>query len=253
MSELLELRGIGKAFGGTQAVSNLSFGVPAGQLTSLVGPNGAGKSTVLNLIAGRLRPDTGTMLFRGEPLPCRPHEVALMGIGRLFQEVRLCCSLTVLENVILGLPPLAGEGIGRALLRARRVRAEDEAARERARELLDFVGLGERAGAPAASLSYGQQKLVAIARLLAGNYDLLLLDEPASGVNPRLVDELAALLRRITSAGRTVLLVEHNLTLVRRVSDQMVLLDRGELRAVGPTAEVWDSSVMAEVYLAPVV
>lgn len=239
-----------RRFGGNTAVDDLSFDLQPARLTGLIGPNGAGKSTVINLIAGRLRPDEGTILYRGQRLPYGAHHVARLGLGRLFQEVRLFPSLTVLENLSLGVPEQPGEGVWTALCAPRAVRRRSAEVHELAAEALDFVGLSDLLETLAGSLSYGQQKLVAIARLLAGGADLLLLDEPASGVNPQLVDRLAKLLVELTARGKTLLLVEHNLELVRRVCDDLVLLDRGACRAAGRVDEVWDGPAMHEVYLA---
>ncbi|MBI2298542.1 MAG: ATP-binding cassette domain-containing protein [Armatimonadetes bacterium] len=247
MSEpLLALEAVTRRFGGMTAVDGLSAEVRPGRVTALIGPNGAGKSTLLDLIAGRRRPDAGRVLFRGAPLPLGAHRAARAGIGRLFQEVRVFRSMSVTQNVLCGLPGGPHEGVWAALAGRRR----DAQALAAAREQIAFVGLTAQADVPAGSLSYGQQKLAALARLLASGAELLLLDEPASGIHPRLVDELAELLGRIVSTGRTVLLVEHNLVLVRRVADEVILLDRGRCRASGPVAEVWDSPVMREVYLA---
>lgn len=249
MSEpLLELRGVTRRFGGTVAVDGLSFALRSGAVTGLIGPNGAGKTTVVNLIAGRLRPDAGELRWRGRTLPNGPHRVARAGVGRLFQDVRVFGSMSVLENVEAAVPGQSGEGVLAALLAPRRVAAEARAVRARALEELEFVGLADRAESIAGSLSYGQQKLVAIARLLAAEAELLLLDEPASGVHPRRVAELAVLIPRLVAAGRTVLLVEHNMALVRQTCQELILLDRGRCRAAGATEQVWSSAAFAEVY-----
>ncbi len=246
MSEpLLELIEVRKSFDGLVAVDGLSCALPPGQVTALIGPNGAGKTTVVNLIAGRLPPDGGELRLRGRPLPRGAHRVARAGVGRLFQEVRVFGSLTVRENVAVAADQADGVTAAFAPRRSRRdaARVDDEVIR-----WLEFVGLADRAESLAGSLSYGQQKLVALARLLIGGFELLLLDEPASGINPRRVAELAALLGRIVAAGRTVLLIEHNMSLVREVADRAVLLDRGVCRASGGTESVWSSPAFAEVY-----
>lgn len=249
MSEpLLSLREVTRRFGGTVAVDALSVDVLPDRVTSLIGPNGAGKTTVVNLIAGRLRPDAGRIVYRGAPLPDRAELVARAGIGRLFQDVRVFGSLTVLENLLAATPGLAGEGIGACLFAPRQVSRQERAAREAALSQLDLVGLTDRATAVAGSLSYGQQKLVAIARLLVQGADLLLLDEPASGVNPRLIEDLAELMARLVAAGRTILLIEHNMDLVRRASTDVILLDRGRCLAAGSVEQVWHSDALREAY-----
>jgi ABC-type branched-subunit amino acid transport system ATPase component len=245
---LLALDGVTRRFGGALAADGVSFSLAAGELVSLIGPNGAGKSTLVNLIAGRLAPDAGCIRLRGAPLPASAWRAARLGVGRLFQEVRLCGRLSVLENVLLGPAPGAGEGLAAALLAPRRVRREEAERRERALAELAFVGLADRAESLAGALSYGQGKLVALARLLASSAELLLLDEPASGLNPRLIEQLAQLLDGITARGRTVLLVEHNLGLVQAVSRRLLLLDRGRLAADGPAAEVLASAAMRGAY-----
>ncbi|MCC7494160.1 MAG: ATP-binding cassette domain-containing protein [Fimbriimonadaceae bacterium] len=252
MSEpLLELIGVTKRFGGTVAADDLCLALTAGRLTGLIGPNGAGKSTVVGLIAGAHQPDAGQLRWHGRPLPRGAHRVAAAGIGRLFQDVRVFGSLTALENVLVGVPGQTGHGVWAALATPRRCRREAARAHQQALQQLDRVGLADRAEAVAGSFSYGQQKLLAIARLLATAPQLLLLDEPASGVNPKLLETLADLLRRLRADGQTILLVEHNMALVREVSDDLILLDRGTCRAAGPAATVWHSAVLAEVYLGP--
>jgi ABC-type branched-subunit amino acid transport system ATPase component len=245
---LLRLESVTKRFGGTVAVDDVSLAVPSGNLVSLIGPNGAGKTSLVNLVAGRYGPDAGRLWLAGRPIPPVAHRAARLGVGRLFQDVRLFGSLTVLENVMLGVPDQPGEGVLSALAGGLASRQAEAKARVEALAQLDFVGLADRAESLAVALSYGQQKLVALARVLASDARLLLLDEPASGLNPRLVGELATLLRRIVGGGHTVLLVEHNMDLVERVSDSVALLDRGRLRAHGSVGEVWASEAMHEAY-----
>ena len=245
---LLALTKVSKRFGGTVAADAVSFTLQRGELAALIGPNGAGKSTLVGLIAGRLRPDGGHVTLRGRDIPLQPHHAARLGIGRLFQEVRLFGRLTVLETVLLGAAPGVGETVSGALLQPRRARREEAARVERATAELAFVGLADRADALAGSLSYGQQKLVALARLLAGEAELLLLDEPASGLHPRLVAQQAELLARIAASGRTVLLVEHNMGLVEAVARRVLLLDRGRLVADGAAAEVMAGEAMRAAY-----
>ena len=250
MSETgLALARVTKRFGGTVAVDAVSATVEPGLVTALIGPNGAGKSTLVGLIAGATQPDAGHVLWRGAPVPPGAWRAARRGIGRLFQEVRLFPSLTALENVMAGVPDQRGERLRAALLTPRRVLAREREVAALARERLAFVGLADQAERLASELSWGQQKLVAIARLLATGADLLLLDEPASGVHPRVVDQLASLLRDLAGQGKAVLLVEHNMGLVRAVADQVLLLDRGRLVDHGPTQRVWAGAALHEAYL----
>ena len=248
---LLELRGVTKRFGGTVAADDLTFDVMSERLTALIGPNGAGKTTIVNLVAGRFPPDAGEVRYDGQRLPRGPHRCARAGIGRLFQEVRIFGGLTALENVSVAVPGQRTEGVAEALLRPDHLRADRARTKNLAMAALERVGLSDRAESPGRALSYGQKKLVAIARLLAAGSRLLLLDEPASGLNPRMVESLAELLRGLLADGLTLLLIEHNMALVRDIADDVVLLESGRCRLTGPVAEVWDSAVLQEVYLAP--
>jgi len=246
---VVELRGVTKRFGGTVAADELSFGIQPRKLTALIGPNGAGKTTVVNLLAGRLRPDAGDLRYEGQPLPRGPHRCAQAGIGRLFQDVRVFGGLTALENVAVAVPGQRTEGVAEALLRPDHLATERRTTRTTALAALERVGLAERADSLGRAMSYGQQKLVAIARLLAAGSRLLLLDEPASGLNPRMIEDLAGLLRGLVADGLTLLLIEHNMALVQEVADEVVLLEAGRCRLAGPTAEVWASDVLHAVYL----
>lgn len=250
MSEpALSLRGVTKRFGGTVAVDDLSCEIAPARLTALIGPNGAGKTTVVNLIAGRLRPDAGEVRYHGRPLPRGAHRCARAGIGRLFQDVRVFAGLTALENVAAAVPGQRTEGVTAALLRPAQLVAERRATRATALAALARVGLDDRADSLGRALSYGQQKLVAIARLLAAGSRLLLLDEPASGLNPKMIEGLAGLLRGLVADGLTLLLIEHNMALVQQIADDVVLLEAGRCRLAGTVAEVWGSTALQEVYL----
>jgi len=238
-----------KRFGGTVAADNLSFAIQPQRLTALIGPNGAGKTTIVNLIAGRLRPDAGELRYEGRPLPRGAHRCARAGIGRLFQDVRVFGGLTALENVAAAVPGQRTEGVAEALLRPDHLASERASTRAAAMAALERVGLADRAESLGRAMSYGQQKLVAIARLLAAGSRLLLLDEPASGLNPKMIEDLSELLRGLVADGLTLLLIEHNMALVQDVADDVVLLEAGQCRLAGTTAEVWASDVLREVYL----
>lgn len=246
----LECRDVSKSFDGVHALENVSATFEAGRITALIGPNGAGKTTLFHIMGGSLVPDSGEVLLRGRPINgLPPWSIARMGVGRLFQDVRVFGRLTVLENVLVGFPNQAGERFWKAaLLRPAVVRQERELERE-ARRLLEFVGLSGMEFAPAQTLSYGQQKLLALARLLAQGADVLLLDEPTAGVNPAMVRPLLALLRELAAQGKTVLVIEHNMSVVLDIADWVYFMDEGQIVAFGLPHEVLGDTWLRDAYL----
>ena len=237
-----------KEFGGLVAVNDLSFEIRAGEILGLIGPNGAGKSTMFNLISGALTATRGSIEFRGESLARREaFEIARLGIGRTFQHVRLIPAMTVLENVALGAYLRGRAGVCRAALRLDRLE-EQETLGEAARQL-ERVGLAGRQFSPAASLPLGQQRLVEIARALAADPSLLLLDEPAAGLRYREKQDLTALLRGLRREGMTILLVEHDMDFVMGLTDRLVVMDFGEKLAEGLPAEIQTNALVIEAYL----
>lgn len=246
----LECINLVKSFGGVRAVDGVNLSFEAGKVTALVGPNGAGKTTLFHLIAGALKPDSGEVLYRGRAIQgLPPWTIAQMGIGRLFQDVRVFPKLTVLENLLVARPRQRGEQVLSSLVARRRVEEEEETARARAMELLDLVGLVEHADDPAEALSYGQQKLLAIARLLAADADVLLLDEPTAGVDPGILDKLLFLVRVLAEKGRTLVIIEHNLNVVLRVGDWVYFLHEGTVAATGSASEVVSDREVQLAYL----
>lgn len=248
--ELLELQDVTRTFGGVKAVDDVSFSLAEGHITSLIGPNGAGKTTLFGLITGFLKPDAGVISYRGrriDGLP--PYRIAGMGIGRLFQDVRVFDRLTVLDNVLLARKGQRGENPVISLLFRRRVQKEEAKNLEVARSWLDFVGLGEMENALAEDLSYGQQKLLAIARLLANDADLLLLDEPTAGVNPGMVRSILDLIRRLTAEGKTVVVIEHNMSVIMEISNWVFFLDDGKLISFGLPEEILGDPAVREAYI----
>ena len=237
-----------KKFGGLVAVADLSFEIRSGEILGLIGPNGAGKSTMFNLISGALALTRGSIEFRGEALAGRqPHEIARLGIGRTFQQVQLIAAMSVLDTVALGAYRRGRAGVLRAALRLDReeeAKTMSEAAAQIAR-----VGLAAQQYAPVASLPLGQQRLVEIARALAADPQLLLLDEPAAGLRYREKQDLAALLRALQAKGMTILLVEHDMDFVMGLTDRLVVMDFGEKLAEGPPAEIQANPVVLEAYL----
>jgi branched-chain amino acid transport system ATP-binding protein len=250
VSPLLEVQGLGKDFGGLQAVRRVDFAVAPGQIKALIGPNGAGKTTIFNLIGGALAPSRGRILFEGEPLPVgRPHVVAARGIARTFQITRLFGEMTVLEQVLVGCHRQGRAGWAACALRTRAARAEERALRARAEELVRRLGLEARARVPAASLPYGEQRLCELGRALGMAPRLLLLDEPGAGLNHDEQQRLATLIRAIREQGTTVLLVDHHIDFVLGLSDEVLALSYGEKLAEGSPELVRRHPAVIAAYL----
>jgi branched-chain amino acid transport system ATP-binding protein len=239
---LLEVLDLRKAFGGIRAVDGCSFAVEDGSITALIGPNGAGKTTVFNLISGLHRPDAGRILLDGEPIErLPPHRITRRGISRTFQISRHLAELTVLENLVVQAP--TG---GLADLLKQSILQEE---RERAMELLRFVGIAELAGEPAARLSYGQKKLMDLAAGLMARPRLFLLDEPAGGINPALLEVIVDRVQRLRADGVTFLIVEHNMDVVMSVSDAVIVMAYGKVLATGAPAAIQSDAAVLEAYL----
>jgi branched-chain amino acid transport system ATP-binding protein len=239
---LLEVRDLSKSFGGIQAVDRCSFAVEAGSITALIGPNGAGKTTVFNLISGLHRPDGGAILYDGariDGLP--PHRITRKGIARTFQISRDLAGLSVLENVIVQSP--AG-----GLLHLLQPSMSPQE-RDRAMDLLSFVGIAELAREPAAKLSYGQKKLLELAACLMADPRLVLLDEPAGGINPALLEVIVDRVRRLRAQGVTFLIVEHNMDVVMNLCDPVIVMAYGKFLAHGPPAAIQNDDAVLEAYL----
>jgi ABC-type branched-subunit amino acid transport system ATPase component/ABC-type branched-subunit amino acid transport system permease subunit len=239
---LLEVRGVHKAFGGLRAVNGVELTVPNGSVTGLIGPNGSGKTTLFNLITGTSTVDDGEILLAGQRIDQRaPWHRAHLGLGRTFQVTRLFAGMTVLENVIAPLPAFAPR-----VLAAGAVSGPEA---DRAREVLSFVGMAKLANQHAGALSYGQQKLVELAQVLMLAPRLVLLDEPAGGVNPALVDRIVEIIREANRQGITFLVVEHNIPLVLELCDPIFVLARGEVLAHGRPAEIRSDGAVLDAYL----
>jgi len=247
---LLELNNIAKSFDGLFAVRDLSIGFEAGTTTALIGPNGAGKTTLFNIISGLLPPDTGTILFKGENLlGKKPWEIAEAGIGRLFQDIRIFGQMTAEENVMSAFPDQEGELVWKTLFGRRRMQRQEQMLSEKTKDLLEFVGLESKIHEPAMELSYGQQKLLAIARLLASDAELLLLDEPTAGVNPAMISELIDLIKKLPDQGKTILVIEHNMNVVLDISDWVYFVDDGQVVSFGLPNDVLDDPEIRRAYV----
>jgi ABC-type branched-subunit amino acid transport system ATPase component len=247
---LLSLVALSKSFGGLKAVSDLSFDVQSGTITSLIGGNGAGKTTAFNLITGNLAPDAGQIHFRGERVDgLAPHKVARAGIARGFQELRLFNRLTARDNIEVAIPNQRGESIIRSLIGGAGLKAERDATEVRSRALLRDLTIEAQADTLAERLSYGQQKLLSLGRLLGAQGELLLLDEPTAGLSPGMVEDFCARMRSLTQSGRTILLIEHNVEIVMRLSDWIVVMHQGTKIAEGTPQQVRGNVVVMHTYL----
>lgn len=251
MSEIiLDLKGVSRAFGGLMAVDGVDLQIARGRITAIIGPNGAGKTTLFNLITGVYRQTSGEILFRGKPIGrLSPSARAGQGIVRTFQHVHLFGNMTALENVMTGVHPRSSYGFLEAALRLPKARREEEEIHLRAMKYLNMVGLGAQARQNALAFPLGQQKLLAIARALATEPALLLLDEPGAGLNRLEKAELSDLIRRIRELGITVVLVEHDMPLVMGLAEWVVVLDAGRKIAEGPPAEVQKNRKVIAAYL----
>ena len=250
MTTLLSVKGLSRRFGGLKAVNNVSFSVGRGSIKAVIGPNGAGKTTLFNLISGFLPSDSGTVEFEDKSLTgLKPHAVARRGVARTFQTTRLFPKMTALENVMVGRHTQSRAGYIAAMLALPGARRQERAIEKRAMELLDFTGIADLAGADATSLAFGSQRAVELARALALEPSLLLLDEPAAGLNMQETRQIAALIGRIRELGVTVLIVEHDMSLVMDISDEIIVLSYGEKIAEGTPMEIQKDPEVVRVYL----
>jgi branched-chain amino acid transport system ATP-binding protein len=247
---LLEIKNLNKHFGGLHAVNDVSFSVEQGMIKGLIGPNGAGKTTLFNLVSGSIKPDSGSVNFDGKPIhSLAPHAIASCGIMRTFQNIKLFAKMTVLENVMIGRHIRSRAGIMSGILSLPHSWKEEKNIRERSLAMLDMLGVSHLAHADALSLAFGQQRHVELARALAGEPVLLLLDEPAAGLNIQETGHLGETIRKIRDSGVTILLVEHDMSLVMDVSDEINVLSFGQMIAQGKPRDIQKNAEVVRVYL----
>jgi branched-chain amino acid transport system ATP-binding protein len=247
---MLEIKNLSKSFGGVHAVQDVSFAIKEGAIHSVIGPNGAGKTTLFNLITGVYTPTKGQILLRGENVAgLSPDALARRGMSRTFQNLQICLNMTAIDNVMVGAHLRLNQNLFASMLRLPSVGKADAACRDEAARLMDFVGVGQYVDADSSQMPYGALKRLEIARALAAQPKVLLLDEPAAGLNHTETGEIEALIRKVAQSGVTVVLVEHDMKLVMNLSDHILVLDYGKKLAEGTAAEVRANPDVVAAYL----
>ena len=249
-TDLLVAQGLCKSFGGIRAVADAAIAVPQGSITGLIGPNGAGKTTLFNLLSNFIRPDRGEVIFDGAPIQhLQPHQIAQQGLVRTFQVARVLSKLSVLENMLLAAQQQSGERFWNVWFQPQKVRSEEQRQTERAIEILETVGLTHMTHEYAGALSGGQRKLLELARTLMVRPKLILLDEPAAGVNPTLINQLCDQITRLNRQGLTFLVIEHNMDVIMSLCDRVWVLAEGRNLADGTPSEIQQNQRVLEAYL----
>lgn len=246
----LEVKGLSRRFGGLRALDDVSLTVRAGSITAIIGPNGAGKTTLFNCLTGLISPTTGKIYFKGNDITgLPPHKILRMGIGRTFQNIRLFRSMSVLENVLVGMHCRQKQSLAGQLIRTLSFRTEEASIRQKAEEFLTLVGITTSFNAPAGSLPYGDQRRLEIARALAAEPEILLLDEPTAGMNPQETEAMMLLIRQLQELGITIVFIEHDMRFVMGISDTIFVLDHGVKIAEGAPHEIKENPLVIEAYL----
>ena len=250
MSALLQVKDLSKSFGGVHAVQDLSFSIQKGSIHSVIGPNGAGKTTLFNLITGIYIPNSGTIELDGTAIAGKPtHQLAAMGMSRTFQNLQICMNMSALDNVMVGRHLHLDRSFFKSMFRLPAITRSDRRCQYKAIELMEFAGIGDYIHADADAMPYGALKRLEIARALAAEPTLLLLDEPAAGLNPKETAEIDALIQKVAESGVTVVLVEHDMKLVMNISKHILVLDYGKKLAEGTPAEVRANGAVIAAYL----
>lgn len=250
MDIMLSIKNLSKSFDGIKALDNLTLSIDNGRIIGIIGPNGAGKTTLFNVISGFLTPDNGEMRYKDSNiLGMSGYRISNMGISRTFQDMRLIMRLTVLENVLLAMKNQAGENVFHAIFNFRGLKNEEAENREKAKSLLEYVNIQEKTDDLAESLSYGQQKLLSLACCLASDAELFLLDEPVAGINPEIIEKILVIIKELKEKGKTVILIEHNLDAIARVSDTIVVMDEGRKVTEGKHDDILNDPRVLEAYL----
>ncbi len=250
MKPVMSINRLDKRFGGLHAVNSVSFDVKPGTIKSVIGPNGAGKTTLFNMIAGFFPPSCGSVHFNGKLITgMRPYMIARQGLLRTFQNLKVCGNLSVLDNVLIGFHTKGKAGFTAGMLSTRRSRTEEKQALETVLPLLEWLGIAEKRETPVNSLSFGEQRSVELARALASDPAMLLLDEPAAGLNMHETEQLSRNISELRTQGRTILLVEHDMSLVMDISDEIVVLNFGEKIAEGKPSDIQNNEEVIRIYL----
>jgi len=250
MSELLRIIKVNKCFDGIKALDDFSCTMKDGEILGLIGPNGAGKSTLFNVITGFIPCDDGKANFRGKPfLGKPPYKIALRGIARTFQDLRLIRQMTVLENVMLSFRSQMGENLGNIFFKNNKSTKGEEENKTKTLSLLEYAGIAEKANDLAGNLSYGQQKLLSVICCLASDPDLLLLDEPVAGINPAMIEKILSIILELPEKGKSVILIEHNMDAIMQICNRVIFMDEGAKVSEGTPQEVRNDPRVIEAYL----
>lgn len=250
MTNILEIKNILKSFNGLKAVDDFSCSIEEGNIIGVIGPNGAGKTTLFNIITGFLNHSSGEILLNNQNIEGIPaYKIVTFGISRTFQDLRLIHQMPVIENVMLGFQNQPGESLINIYFRNKNSAAVEERNHKKALELLDFAGIKDKADDLASDMSYGQQKLLSIVCCLAANPQIILLDEPVSGVQPAMIEKISSMLKELKAQGKTIILIEHDIDFVSKISDKIIVMDHGKKIAEGIPEEIKNNKEILEAYL----